>query len=77
MDELLKILTNMYPDVDFKTHKALIYQGVLDSFDIVSLIAEIDDVFGIRIPPLEIMPENFNSADALYTLITRLSESEV
>jgi len=74
MDELLKILTDMHPDVDFKTHKALIDDGILDSFDIVSLIAEIDDVFDVRIPPLEIVPENFNSADALYALINRLSE---
>lgn len=74
MDELLKILTDMHPDVDFTAHQALIDQGVLDSFDIVSLIAEIGDVFDVRIPPLEIVPENFNSAGALYALITSLSE---
>ena len=74
MDTLIEILANMHSEVDFTKHKALIDQGVLDSFDIVSLVAEINDVFDVSIPPLEIIPENFNSAEALYALITRLSE---
>lgn len=72
MDDLIKILTEMHPDVDFRNHNGLIDQAVLDSFNIVALVAEIDDVFDVRIPPLEIIPEHFNSADALYKLIVRL-----
>jgi len=74
MDELLKILHSLHDDIDFTTHDALIDEGVLDSFDIVSLIAEISDVFDVNIPPLEIVPENFNSAAALYALISKLSD---
>ena len=72
MDELIEILTKIHPDVDFLGHEALVDKEVLDSFDIVGIIASVYDVFGVRIPPLEIVPENFNSVTALYDLITRL-----
>ena len=74
MDELLEILTDLHPDVDFETCDTLIDDKILDSFDIVSIIAEINDVFDIVIPAEEIVPENFNSAEALYDLIQRLEE---
>jgi D-alanine--poly(phosphoribitol) ligase subunit 2 len=74
MDELLDILKNLHPDVDFSASKGLVDGGILDSFDIISLIAEIDSVFDVQIPAEEILPENFNSAQALYAMITRLAE---
>jgi acyl carrier protein len=74
MNELLEILNELHPDVDFETEKNLIEDRILDSLDIVSLISEIDDRFDVVIPPEEIVPENFNSAKALWALITRLDE---
>lgn len=74
MDELLEILTDLHPDVDFETCDTLIDDKILDSFDIVSIIAEINDVFDVVIPAEEIVPENFNSAEALYELIERLGD---
>lgn len=74
MEDLLEILEDLHSDIDFETHEALIDQQVLDSFDIVTLIAEIDSVFDVTIPAEEIIPENFNSAKALYKLIERLSD---
>lgn len=74
MDKLIDILTELNPDVDYETETALIDGGILDSFDIVTLVAEIDDVFGVEIPAEELIPENFNSAKALYALIERLNE---
>ncbi len=74
MDELLEILTDLHPDVDFETCDTLIDDKILDSFDIVSIIAEINDVFDVVIPAEEIIPENFNSAEALYDLIERLGD---
>jgi D-alanine--poly(phosphoribitol) ligase subunit 2 len=74
MEDLLEILEDLHPDIDFETHEALIDQQVLDSFDLVTLIAEIDSVFDVTIPAEEIIPENFNSAKALYKLIERLSD---
>lgn len=76
MKMLLDILKELHPDVEFETYDTLIDDGVLDSFDIVSLIAEIDSEFDVTIPAEEIIPENFNSAKALYALIERLSDED-
>lgn len=74
MDRLLEILEDMHPDVDFATEEGLIDNGVLDSLDIVSLISEISETFDVTITAKDIVPENFNSAAALYELICRLEE---
>ncbi|MGI6084233.1 MAG: phosphopantetheine-binding protein [Acetivibrionales bacterium] len=72
MEALLEILGELHPEIDFKTHEKLIDDKVLDSFDIITLIAEINDEYGVAIPAHEIIPENFNSATALYALIEKL-----
>ena len=74
MDDLLAILKEMHPEVDYGSYDGLIDNKVFDSFDVVSLIAEIDDRMGVRIPADEIVPENFNSYAALNSLIGRLND---
>ena len=74
MEQLLEILAELHPDVDFETEDQLIDNKILDSFDIVTLVAEIDAEFDVAIPAEELVPENFNSAKALYALIERLME---
>ena len=74
MKELLEILTDLHPDVDFETCDTLIDDQILDSFDIVTIIAEVNEEFDVVIPAEEIVPENFNSAKALYELIERLAD---
>ena len=74
MTELLEILENLHPEVDFDTCTTLIDDKILDSFDIITIISEINEEFDVVIPAEEIIPENFNSAQALYELITRLSD---
>ena len=74
METVIRMLTELHPDVDFESTDGLIDDGILDSLDIVSLVAEIDSEFGITIPAEEIIPENFNSAEALFKLIERLDE---
>ncbi|MCR5593386.1 MAG: acyl carrier protein [Saccharofermentans sp.] len=74
MDELIEILKDLHSDVDFETCTTLIDDKILDSFDIVSIVSEVDDKFDVAIPAKELIPENFNSAKALWDLITRLSE---
>ena len=74
MDELLTILEDLHPDIDFNTCDTLIDDGIIDSFDIVSIIAEVNDTFDVVIPAEEIVPENFNSAQSLYELIERLAD---
>ena len=76
MEELLGILKELHADVDFETEDKLIDNGILDSFDIVTLIAEIGETFDVTISAENIVPENFNSAEALYQLIERLEEEE-
>ena len=74
-EALFTILKNLHPDVDFEVCDALIDDEILDSLDIVSLISEINAELDIQIPPEEIIPENFNSAEALLTLLERLDEA--
>ena len=75
MEALLRILTDLHSDVDFTKEEELIDNGILDSLDIVTLITEISDEFDVSIPAEEIIPENFNSAEAIMALITKLDEA--
>ena len=74
MDQLMEILKELRQDVDFETEKALIDNAILDSFDIVSLIGELNDAFGVEIEFEDMEPENFNSAEDMYKLIQRLQQ---
>ena len=74
MEQLLKILSSLHSDVDFENTDGLVDDGILDSLDIVALVTEIDAEMGVSIPAEEIVPENFNSANALFALIERLDE---
>lgn len=76
MEKLLKILSDVRPDIDFNTETALIDDGILDSFDIVSIISEIDDEFGVAIRISELEPENFNSIQSIYSLIQKLQSEQ-
>ena len=70
MNELLDMLSDLHEDVDFESCDTLIDDGILDSFDIVTLITQIKDEFDVTIPA----DENFNSAEAIWNLIRRLDE---
>lgn len=72
MNTILSILRDLHPEVDFDSETALIDHDILDSFDIVSLVAEIDDAFDVTVPAEELTPENFNSAEAIYALVRKL-----
>ena len=74
MEELLEILTELHPDVDYDKEEHLVDDRILDSLDIITLISEIDDRLDVTIPAEEIIPENFNSAKALGELISRLED---
>ena len=70
----MEILENLHPEIDFNTCETLIDDALLDSFDIVTIISEINEEYDVVIPAEEIVPENFNSAKALYSLIQRLED---
>lgn len=74
MDQLMEILTEVNADVDFETCDTLIDDGILDSFDIVSIVGELNDTSDIDITPADIVPENFNSAEAMWDMIQRLQD---
>ena len=75
MNEIIEILTELHDDVDFTTETGLIENGILNSLDIVAIITEIDDRLDVTIPAEEILPENFDSAEALWALVQRLDEA--
>lgn len=56
----------------FETEKELIDDGLLESFDVITLIAELEDQFEVEIPAEEIVPENFNSAEGIWNLLQRI-----
>lgn len=74
MEELLNLLKDLHDDIDFETCTTLIDDSILDSVDIVTLVAEIDAEFGVAVPVEELTPENFNSAKAIYEMICRLED---
>lgn len=68
----MEILEEICPDVDFEAEKALVDDKILSSFSILSIISEISDTFEVTLTPAEIIPANFNSAEALWNMICRL-----
>ena len=72
MNELLTILRELHPDIDFETATGLVEDSILTSLDIVT---EVADRLDVNIPAEEILPENFDSAAALWQLIQRLDEA--
>ena len=70
MEELMEILEDICPDVDFE--KALMDDKLISSFAVISIVSEISDTYGIKLTPADIIPENFNSAEAIWEMINRL-----
>ena len=75
MEKLLEILNDNQPDADYETCTTLIDDEVLDSFAILSIVGELEEAFDIEITPVDIVPENFNSAQALWDMVQRLQEA--
>ena len=68
-EELLQILTEAVPVVDFEAETALVDDEILESLDIVTIVSEIKDVFDVEITVDDLVPENFNSVEAILALI--------
>lgn len=75
METFLEILNDIDDTVNWEDETALIDDRILDSFGVISLISELEDQFEIEIDASEIVPENFNSADAMWKMIQRLQEN--
>lgn len=72
MEKLIEILEDIQPDADYETCTTLIDDGILDSFAILSIVGELEDEFDVSVTPADIIPENFNSAQALWAMVQRL-----
>jgi len=74
MEQLLEILKGIRPEIDFEKEQELIDKGVLDSFDIILLVGELNDAFNIEIGVEHFLPENFNSLASIYQLVQDLQK---
>jgi len=74
MEQLLALLGEVRPDVDFAAEKKLVTDDVLDSFDIIAIVSDICITFDVEINVTDLEPENFDSAEAIWSLIQQLQE---
>ena len=72
MEELLSILEEIQPDIDYMNCDSLIDDSMLDSFSMLSLVSEIEDVFEVELSPEDLVPDNFNSIHSIWNMICRL-----
>ena len=75
METLMKILREIDDSIDYEKEQALIDDRLLDSFGVITLVAELEEAFDIEIEASEMIPENFNSAEAIYKMVCRLQEN--
>ena len=75
MEKLMEILREIDDTIDFENETALIDGRILDSFGMITLVSELEDAFDIQIGASEMVPENFNSVQAMWEMVTRLKET--
>lgn len=76
MEKIIELLEEIQPGVDYQTCTSLIDEHLLDSLSLISLVSDLEDEFDITIPAVEVIAENFNSAQNLWDMITRIKEAE-
>lgn len=75
MEKLMEILREIDDTIDFEKETALIDGRILDSFGMITLVSELEDAFDIQIGASEMVPENFNSVQAMWEMVIRLKET--
>lgn len=73
-EQVLKVLQEEYPEIDFTVSDTLVEDGILDSLTITGIIGALSLEFEIQIPYEEIKEENFNSVSAMAGLVSRLQK---
>ena len=71
MDKIKEILTKIRPEFDFETSEDFIEDGYLDSFDLVTLVSELDETYGISIDGLDIIPEHFVTVQSIAAMVAK------
>ncbi len=74
--QIIDILEDINPGVDYETCSSLVDSRFIDSLTMVALVAELEDAFDVEMPPVEIVPDNFNSVDAMCALMARLQADQ-
>lgn len=77
MDAILDILNELNPGIDYRGRTDLVDARILDSLTIISLVSELEDIFDITIPAVEIVPQNFNSIEGLWSMVERLRNTDL
>lgn len=75
METLLNVLKEIDGSIDWENEKRLIDDRIIDSFEVISLISELEDNFDIEIDAEEIVPENLNSVESIWKMVQRLQEN--
>jgi D-alanine--poly(phosphoribitol) ligase subunit 2 len=76
LDHMIELLEDVKGNVDYENCTTLVDDRVLDSFDILSIISSINDEFDVSVPAKDIVPDNFNSAQAMLDMVKRLVDEE-
>ena len=76
MEEIIEILEDLKPGVDFKSQQHLIDDHIIESMMMLQLVSALNDVFDVEITPKDLVPENFQTVDAIYALVQKLSDDE-
>lgn len=75
-EEIMEILEDLRPDVDFENEKRLVSDNILESFDIVALVGELSDAFDVELHVEDLVPDNFNSVEGMIELIEKLKDED-
>ena len=73
-ETILEILNTVKPNLDFSAETQIIDKGLLESFDIIRLVALLSDEFDVEFTAAELIPENFNSVDAIEAILRKLED---
>ena len=73
-EKIIEILNSIKKNVDFENAEAIIDDGLLESFDIIRLTTRLADEFDVEFTAAELVPENFNTVDAITEMIEKLAE---
>lgn len=73
-EKVIEILEEVKKNVDFENETAIIDGGILESFDIIRLVNMLSDEFDVEFTAAELIPENFNSVDAIIEMIEELED---
>ncbi len=76
LDHMIELLEDVKGNVDYENCTTLVDDRVLDSFDILSIISSINDEFDVSVPAKDIVPDTFNSAQAMLDMVKRLVDEE-